>query len=171
VTKPPGSRSGSKRSTLSADADELVTAVLSASRVLVAVSARSLSKVEDIVTVTQLRTLVVLHGHGEMNLNRLAELLDVTPSTAMRMIDRLLSAELVTRQDNPTNRREVVLGLTEHGRQVVEDVTNARRTEVSRIVRAMPVEQRSDLIRALRAFAEAAGEPELHTAAMATLGW
>lgn len=171
MTKPAAPRAASKRSALTADADELVTAVLSASRVLVAVSARSLSKVEDIVTVTQLRTLVVLHGHGEMNLNRLAELLDVTPSTAMRMIDRLLAAKLVTRQDNPTNRREVVLGLTERGRQVVQDVANARRAEVAQIVRAMPAEQRSDLIKALRAFAEAAGEPEQSAGAMAGLGW
>jgi DNA-binding MarR family transcriptional regulator len=160
-----------KRASLAADVDGLVTAVLTASRVLIGVSVRSLAKVADVVTVTQLRTLVVLDGHGEMNLNRLAELLDVTPSTAMRMIDRLLTANLVTRQDNPTNRREVVLGLTDQGRQVVRDVTSARRTEIARIVKAMPAAQRADLIEALRAFADAAGEPEPSAGTMAALGW
>jgi DNA-binding MarR family transcriptional regulator len=160
-----------KRASLAADVDDLVTSVLTASRVLVGVSVRSLAKVADVVTATQLRTLVVLDGHGEMNLNRLAELLDVTPSTAMRMIDRLLAAKLVTRQDNPTNRREVVLGLTDEGRQVVRDVTSARRTEIARIVKAMPSAQRSGLIEALRAFAEAAGEPEPNAGTMAALGW
>ena len=92
------------------DIDELVTALLTASRVLVGVSARSLAHVEDAVTLTQFRTLVVLDSHGEINLNRLAELLDVNSSTAMRMIDRLLVADLVTRRDNPANRREVLLG-------------------------------------------------------------
>ena len=160
-----------KRASLAADVDDLVTAVLTASRVLIGVSVRSLAKVADVVTVTQLRTLVVLDGHGEMNLNRLAELLDVTPSTAMRMIDRLLTANLVTRQDNPTNRREVVLGLTDEGRQVVRDVTGARRAEIARIVKAMPAAQRTDLIEALRAFADAAGEPEPSAGTMAALGW
>lgn len=169
MTRPAAPRSGSKRSKLAAD--DLVTAVLTASRVLVAVSVRSLAEVEGTVTVTQLRTLVVLDGHGEMNLNRLAGLLGVTPSTAMRMIDRLLAAQLVTRRDNPTNRREVVLGLTEQGRQVVRKVTSARRAEIARIVKAMPTAQRNGLIEALRAFAEAAGEPEPNAGSMAALGW
>jgi len=170
VTKPATSRA-TKRSTLASDVDELVTAVLGASRVLVGVSVRSLAEVEGVVTVTQLRTLVVLDGHGEMNLNRLAELLGVTPSTAMRMIDRLLNAGLVTRRDNPTNRREVVLGLTDQGQQVVREVTSARRAEIARIVKAMPAGQRTGLIQALRAFAEAAGEPEPSAGSMAALGW
>jgi DNA-binding MarR family transcriptional regulator len=170
MSKPVASRA-SKRSALASDVDELVTAVLTASRALVGVSVRSLAQVEGVVTVTQLRTLVVLDGHGEMNLNRLAELLGVTPSTAMRMIDRLLNAEMVTRQDNPKNRREVVLGLTDQGRQVVREVTSARRAEITRIVQEMPASQRNGLIKALRAFAEAAGEPEPDPGSMATLGW
>lgn len=171
MSKPGVPRSGARRSAPASDAEELVTAVLSASRALVAVSARSLAKVEGVVTVTQLRTLVVLDGHGEMNLNRLAELLSVTPSTAMRMIDRLLAADLVTRQDNPSNRREVVLGLTDQGKQVVREVTGARRAEIARIVKAMPASQRTGLIKALRAFADAAGEPEPSAGMMAALGW
>jgi DNA-binding MarR family transcriptional regulator len=151
--------------------DELVTAVLTASRVLVGVSARSLSGVEDAVTVTQFRTLVVLDGQGPINLNRLSELLDVTPSTAMRMIDRLLAAGLVTRSENPANRREVQLGLTSPGRQLVQQVTAKRRREITRIVTSMPATQRSGLITALRAFAEAAGEPLPRSAGNNPLGW
>jgi DNA-binding MarR family transcriptional regulator len=154
-----------------AEVDDLVNAVLTASRVLVGVSARSLADVEETVTLTQFRTLVVLNSRGEMNLNTLAELLDVTPSTAMRMIDRLLSAELVTRQDNPVNRREVLLGLTEEGERIVKRVTSKRRTEIKRIVTAMPILQRKDLISALRGFADAAGEPEPRPDTVSGLGW
>ncbi len=154
-----------------ADVDEFVTAMLTASRVLVAVSARSLADVEDAVTLTQFRTLVVLDGHGEINLNRLADSLDVTPSTAMRMIDRLLTADLVTRRDNPTNRREVLLGLTETGSRLVRQVTAKRRKEITRIVRSMPSHRRDDLIRALREFADAAGEPAPHPDAATALAW
>jgi DNA-binding MarR family transcriptional regulator len=152
---------------------ELVTAVLLASRVLVGVSARSLADVEDNVTVTQFRTLVVLDSHGGINLNTLAALLDVTPSTALRMIDRLLIAELVTRQDNPANRREVLLALTKQGKRIVDRVTTSRRREITRIVTAMPDIQRADLITALRAFAEAAGEPDPEPSATVgtDLGW
>ena len=135
---------------------------------LVGVSARSLAHVEDAVTLTQFRTLVVLDSHGEINLNRLAELLDVNSSTAMRMIDRLLVADLVTRRDNPANRREVVLGLTRAGKRIVRQVTTRRRGEIARIVTAMPATQRGALIAALRAFADAAGEPD---PGLSSLGW
>lgn len=160
-----------RRSASPGDVDALVTAVLGASRVLVGVSARSLADVEDTVTLTQFRTLVVLSNFGEVNLNRLAALLDVTASTALRMIDRLLIAELVTRRDNPANRREVLLGLTAAGDQLVQQVTTKRRREIARIVTAMPEEQRNDLVGALRAFADAAGEPEPRGAAGIALGW
>ncbi len=87
------------------EAEAFVTALLTASLVLVGVSARSLSEVESTVTVTQFRTLVVLESHGELNLSGLAEKLGVNASSALRMIDRLLVAGLVTRRDNPDTRR------------------------------------------------------------------
>jgi DNA-binding MarR family transcriptional regulator len=150
------------------DTDDLVTALLAASRVLVGVSVRSLAHVEDAVTLTQFRTLVVLDSRGEINLNRLAELLDVNSSTAMRMIDRLLAADLVTRRDNPANRREVLLGLTRAGKRIVRQVTARRRGEIARIVTAMPGTDRGAVVAALRAFADAAGEPD---PGLSALGW
>ena len=139
---------------------------------LVGVSARSLAEVEDAVTLTQFRTLVVLDSHGQINLGRLAELLRVNSSTAMRMIDRLLVADLVTREDNPANRREVLLGLSLHGRRLVQTVTSRRRAEIARIVSAVPEARREELIGALRLFAQAAGEadPDGDDVA-AKLGW
>jgi DNA-binding MarR family transcriptional regulator len=151
--------------------DELVTAVLTASRVLVGVSARSLAEVEDTVTLTQFRSLVVLDNHEEINLNTFADLLSVTPSTAMRMVNRLLAAGLVTRRDNPVNRREVLLGVTDEGRALVHSVTARRRAEITGIVAAMAYARRDELVTALRAFAEAAQEPESRSVAGTSLGW
>ena len=169
----PGSASSPRRSVRTERQSELhdvVTAILTASRVLVGVSARSLADVEDTVTLTQFRTLVVLNSHGMINLNRLADLLGVNSSTAMRMIDRLLAAALVTRQDNPANRREVLLNLTDQGRELVQRVSDTRRAEIARIVKAMPASERSEMVNALRAFADAAGEPEA-AETLARLGW
>jgi DNA-binding MarR family transcriptional regulator len=152
------------------ETDQLVTALLTASRVLVGVSARSLAAVEDTVTLPQFRALVVLDGQGPINLNRLAELLGVTASTAMRMVDRLIAAHLVSRTGNPTNRREVVLELTAQGSELVRQVTAGRRAQITRIVTAMPVSERGAMVEALRAFAAAAGEPDARPEPGA-LGW
>ncbi len=151
--------------------DELVTAVLTASRVLVGVSARSLAEVEDTVTLTQFRSLVVLDTQEAINLNTFADLLSVTPSTAMRMVNRMLASGMVTRRDNPVNRREVLLGVTDEGRALVRSVTARRRAEITRIVAAMANARRDELVLALQAFAEAAQEPAPRTVAVDSLSW
>ncbi|WP_395293057.1 MarR family winged helix-turn-helix transcriptional regulator [Kitasatospora hibisci] len=139
--------------------EDLVTAVLTASRVLVAISARSLGEVAEALTLPQFRMLVVLHSRGPMSMSRLAELLAVNPSTAMRMIERLVAAGVVAREVSPGDRREVRITLTEAGVRTVVDATDRRREEISRIVAAMPAKQRTGLVDALQAFAEAGGEP------------
>lgn len=154
-----------------ADVDDLVTALLTASRVLVGVSARSLAEVQDAVTVTQFRVLVVLRGHGETRLNRLADRLGVGPSTALRTVDRLIAADLVTRRENEQDRREVVIELTEGGRDLVDQVTERRRTAIREIVEVMPQRQASRLVEALAAFASAADEPAAALDAATALGW
>ncbi|MDQ0809249.1 DNA-binding MarR family transcriptional regulator [Streptomyces sp. B3I7] len=141
------------------EVDDVARAVLTASRLLVAVSARSLDEVEDRITLPRFRMLVVLSTRGETKLVVLAELLQVAPSTAMRMVDRLIAAGLADRRVNPDNRRETLLTLTEEGRQVVDRVMARRRQEVTKIVRRLAPVQRASLIEALTAFGEAGGEP------------
>jgi DNA-binding MarR family transcriptional regulator len=143
---------------LDEDVDAVTSAVLTASRLLVAVSARSLAAAEERVTLPQFRMLVVLASHGETNLVSLAEALAVNPSTALRMVERLAAARLVSRRVNPASRREVMLRLTQGGRELLDEVTARRREEIAGIVRRMAPRQRAGLIRALRSFAAAGGE-------------
>jgi DNA-binding MarR family transcriptional regulator len=141
------------------DVDAVTSAVLTASRLLVAISARSLTAVEEQVTLPQFRMLVVLATHGEMKLVSLAGRLAVNSSTAMRMADRLAAAGLIDRRVNPANRREIALRLTGSGRRIVDDVTAHRRAEIAAIVTRMPADQRIGLVTALRTFTDAGGEP------------
>jgi hypothetical protein len=87
------------------------------------------------------------------------------------MIDRLLAADLVTRREHPATRREILLGLSPAGRRLVRRVTERRRAELARVVAAMPAARRAELLAALRAFAEAAGEPEPLPEEVSTLAW
>ncbi|MFJ3927008.1 MarR family winged helix-turn-helix transcriptional regulator [Streptomyces sp. NPDC090022] len=141
------------------DVDEVTRAVLTASRLLVAISARSLAAAEDKVTLAQFRMLVVLAARGSAKLVVLAELLGVNPSTAMRMVDRLIAAGLADRQPNAENRRETVLRATSAGRRLVEEVTSRRRSEIAAVVARLEPEERDTLVRALDAFNAAGGEP------------
>ncbi|WAL99508.1 MarR family winged helix-turn-helix transcriptional regulator [Streptomyces sp. Je 1-369] len=156
------------------DVEAVTRAVLTASRLLIAVSARSLAQVEERVTLPQFRMLVVLSTRGATKLVTLAEHLQVAPSTAMRMVDRLIAMGLADRQVNPHDRRETSLQVTEEGRRTVETVTARRREEVTAIVERLAPEQRGALVAALTAFNEAGGEPQVADADGRTpqpLGW
>ncbi|PJN35599.1 MarR family transcriptional regulator [Streptomyces sp. CB02959] len=137
--------------------EEVAAAVMTASRLFVALSARALAETEPTLTLPQLRTLVVLHGEGPVKLAALAAGLDVNPSTAMRMVDKLEARGLVDRQLNPGNRREVILALKPHGRRLVEKVLAHRHQEIQAIVASLPTERRAELVRGLRALTDAAG--------------
>ncbi|MFD2418289.1 MarR family winged helix-turn-helix transcriptional regulator [Amycolatopsis pigmentata] len=141
------------------DVDAMTDAVLTASRLLVAVSARSIGEVDESITIPQFRLLVVLDGRGPLKLTTLAEHLGVNPSTVTRMVDRLVTAGLVSREANPASRRELVVSLTGAGTDVVREVMRRRRAEVTRIVSRMAPTARRGLVRALNAFAEAGDEP------------
>src|ERR1700749_3085160 len=69
--------------------DLIVDAVLTASRTLVAVATRSLGAAAEHTTIAQYRMLVVLASRGPQRMVDLAAALDVAPSTAGRMTDRL----------------------------------------------------------------------------------
>src|ERR1700678_2318829 len=97
------------------DSEAIVDTVLSASRVLVAVAARSLGDVAEEVTLTQYRTLVVLASRGPQSLADLAEAVDVTPPTATRMCDRLVKKGLIMRRHDRGDRRLIRLNLTKQG--------------------------------------------------------
>ncbi|MGW2257673.1 MarR family winged helix-turn-helix transcriptional regulator [Streptomyces sp. NPDC001780] len=141
------------------DVDDVTHALLTASRLLVDISARSLAAVADRVTLPQFRLLAVLGGHGDAKLVEIAERLGVNPSTALRMLDRLIAAGLAVRHANPASRRETMLRLTPEGRALVDEVTAVRHREVAAIVARLTPERRAALIGALNAFTEAGGAP------------
>lgn len=147
---------------------DLADAFVAASRALVAVAARSLADLAEEVTLAQYRALVVLHTRGPQRPADLAERLQVTPSTASRMVERLVRRRLVRRVRSTQDRRMVKVHLTDSGRRLVDEVVDRRRAEVERILAQMPARGRKQVTAALRAFAEAAGEaPEPDWA----LGW
>ena len=148
----------SRRDDAAPPTTEEIDAVMSAARVLVAVTAQSVTSVEDRVTLPQLRVLVMIASRGPQNLASVAQALGVHPSNATRRCDKLVEAGLVHRSEDPTDRRNLVLQLTPSGRQIVQQMTEHRRAAIEGVLAKMPATLRGDLVPALLAFAQAAGE-------------
>jgi DNA-binding MarR family transcriptional regulator len=135
-----------------------VDAVLTASRSLIAVATRSLGAAAEDTTIAQYRALVVLASRGPQRMVDLAAALEVAPSTAGRMSDRLVRKGLIRRHRARTDRRAVLVSVTAAGRQVVDQATARRRALIEEILGRLPAARQHAVADALAAFADAAGE-------------
>lgn len=75
-----------------------------------------------------------------------------------RLCDRLARKGLISRRRQGADRREVQLALSPRGAELVSKVTRRRRREIGKILAAVPVSSRAELIRAFETFSAAAGE-------------
>ena len=114
-----------------ANDDAVVDGLLGASRVLLALAARSIAQLGIDVTLVQLRALVVLASRGPQRTVDLADELRVAPSTVTRMVDRLSGKGMVRRYRRRDDRRATWVILTESGRDLVGEVMQHRRDAIA----------------------------------------
>lgn len=105
---------------------------------------------------TQLRVLTIIAANERTNMSALAEALDVVPSSASRLCDRLEATGLLRRVPDPRDRREVRLVLTTAASQVLDDLRQRRRRALAEVLERMTPASRQELVRALTAFGAAA---------------
>jgi DNA-binding MarR family transcriptional regulator len=149
--------------------DTEIEAMLAACRVLVAISAQSIAAVDDTVDMPQFRALVVMASRGSVTLGALADAAGMNLSTASRLCDRLVSMGLLNRADDPANRRQLQLTLTEAGHRVVTRAMDKRRAALQPIMARLPQHSRAQLVELLTEFADAGGEPPDRD--LWSLGW
>ncbi|WP_454320423.1 MarR family winged helix-turn-helix transcriptional regulator [Streptomyces phaeoluteigriseus] len=108
------------------------------------------------VSASQLRVLLILEHHEDINLRTLADGLASTPPSASRLCDRLQAAGFVERTVSPVDRREVRLRLSGRGNAFLADLRTRREKVLRAVLDQMSTAQRTALLRGLEAFCDAA---------------
>lgn len=72
------------------------------------------------ITMAQAKVLFLVEGTGELHMSELVARLGVSPSTASGLVDRLVEQGLVSRRDDPADRRQVLMGATPAGSALVD---------------------------------------------------
>jgi DNA-binding MarR family transcriptional regulator len=86
------------------------------------------------ISMTQLHVMNMLERHGEMAMSRLADMLDVSLSNATGLIDRIEERGFVERIRVPSDRRIVLVRITDRGRAVMEEVEALREATLARVL-------------------------------------
>lgn len=136
-----------------------VDVLMRASRLFTSVVAASIVQTGEAVTVAQLRVLVLVATRQSANASGVARHLGVHVSSASRLCDRLVTAGLLHRAEDPVDRRNIVLTLTDQGTTLLEAIMEHRRQALTEILDRMAPADRAALSRGLGAFADAGGEP------------
>ena len=100
-------------------------------------------------TGTQWRTLKILERREGINQGQLAEMLEVEPITACRMIDRLEESGLVERRRDPGDRRAWQIFLTEKSRPVLAELHVTAATMIEELLQGLSNKQREELLATL----------------------
>jgi DNA-binding MarR family transcriptional regulator len=102
----------------------------------------------------QARALRVVCSGDGVRLSELAEALRIAPRSATEVADGLQDRGLVARAADPADRRAVVLTPTEAGRQVQQEVDDARAADSHELFARLSPADRAELERILRSLTD-----------------
>jgi DNA-binding MarR family transcriptional regulator len=88
------------------------------------------------------KTFGILHGRGPIRAGELATLCGTTPSAMSEVIEGLVADGLVRRVDDPTDRRAVMVELTDSGEAELQRVGDLMTVEVVKRLEGLTSEQK-----------------------------
>ncbi|MEO5985625.1 MAG: MarR family transcriptional regulator [Candidatus Limnocylindria bacterium] len=100
--------------------------------------------------------LALLEMHGSLPMSRIAEELDVALPNATGIIGRLAERGIVERSHDILDRRVVLVGLTDAGRELIGEMERSRRERITRLIATMDDRQLRRLAASVRDLNQAA---------------
>ena len=107
-------------------------------------------------TIGQLKSLFFIDFEGSTNFRKLATALGVTPPNITGIVDRLVEQGLVSRTENPENRRMLILKTTDNGKVLLARLRESGVSRMSNILAELSLEELAALAQGLTALARAA---------------
>lgn len=121
------------------------------------------------ISMTQLHVMSMLERHGDMAMSRLAEMIDVSLSSATGLVDRMEERGYLERLRVPDDRRVVLVRISETGRKLLDEIEVLRTEMLRTVLDRMDPDQLDGLARAsadlrgaLAAGATGPGAPDHH---------
>jgi DNA-binding MarR family transcriptional regulator len=101
-------------------------------------------------TPARARLLAALHCQGNCQMSALGAFLDVTPRNVTKLVDGLEAEGLVARKPHPSDRRAILISLTERGKMVGKESALADHAAAAWLYEQLNPGERQHLARILR---------------------
>ncbi len=106
-------------------------------------------------TVAQTKAVLHLAADGPLAVGDLAARLGVSMPAASELVDRLAEGGFARREDDPADRRRVLVAATPEAARIGAGLADLRRSQVRRALALLPPEERAVFPRALAALTAA----------------
>jgi DNA-binding MarR family transcriptional regulator len=97
-------------------------------------------------TPTHLRAMYVLRQNPALPMKELAEALTMTPPSVTVLTRRLETLKLLERQNDPADSRRVLLALSTHGADMLDQMHNAHLTRFTQLLGGLTVEEQAQFL-------------------------
>ena len=114
-------------------------------------------------TIAQVKSLFFIRNRGSTSSGKLASALGVTPTNTTGIVDRLVKQGLVSREENPEDRRMLLLRPTEKGEELVAKLRARRRDYMSEVLARMNEDDLAALFQGLNSLVKGAEAQEKET--------
>jgi len=101
-------------------------------------------------SIPQFRSLAFLTHYPHSSLSTLAEHLGLTRPTASKMVDALVSRNLVVRESSSTDRRAIRLMLTERGSAIFDAALESAQSQLAKRLSALSASELRQVTRAIK---------------------
>lgn len=109
-------------------------------------------------TMPQLKILLLLYRLGDTSGRELAGLLGVSLATMSGMVDRLVAHDLVTRAEDPSDRRVRRITLSGTGTEMIGNIITAGAEKQDRLLRRLTDDELRTVAAAMQAMVRVAGQ-------------
>ncbi|MGV3719686.1 MAG: MarR family winged helix-turn-helix transcriptional regulator [Actinomycetota bacterium] len=108
------------------------------------------------ITMSQLQALTYVAERGKSSVGSIAEGLGVSHPAAVKLVEKLVRKDLVTRGVAAGDHRQSEIGVTPTGRRLVNEIRRERTQRLEQVLDRMTGEERQALIQGLQGFVTAA---------------
>ncbi len=107
-------------------------------------------------TVPQVKSLFFIANQGTTNSTKLAAALGVTPANVTGIIDRLVEHDLVSRLENPDDRRSLTLRVKEKGESTIANLRERRIGHTTEILTGLTSAELNAILQGFHLYIKAA---------------
>lgn len=95
-------------------------------------------------TMPQVIALTMLQHEGQLPISALATRLGLSMSATSALVQRLVEQDMVARTEDPADRRQKLVSLTERGAAFMDTATAERAAAIARSLAGLPAELRKE---------------------------